>query len=373
MWRMHDGDRVLTDAEWAVFAAGLDLLRDWVEQGIRYGDDDSDTGVGAFDRLTAEQKLGLLAEVASAVRDPAVPMPAHTAANEGAIMAVLVTFKDMLRDEVRDGDAEQTGLRASLLAAVAGPDGRPERLPEPASRKWGPWDDLYHGVVERLLWDYDFDMGDAFLDLPPDEARAKLGEYGIDPDYYLDTPAEPDEEGLIAARRTLARLLGLAVPGEDGLFPMIDDLYHGLWAGPVAEGEAAAWADHPWVRVVGSPDPGDRDCDYPTWRAGFGGAIPPAPFRVCPAGPGETDPAPEGRTVERFAGGWAVRDPDGFYWCDLVGNGWTGSPEDDEETPPLVFPTEADARAAFAQANRMYGEREARYEEATSRLGSADQ
>jgi hypothetical protein len=55
-------------------------------------------------------------------------------------------------------------------------------------------------------------MGDQFLDLQPDEARAKLREFGIDSDYYLDTPPEPDEKGLIAARQTLARLLGHSVP-----------------------------------------------------------------------------------------------------------------------------------------------------------------
>src|SRR3954467_9306089 len=97
MWRMHDGDRVLTDAEWEVFATGLDLLRAQVEADISASSDDTQTGVAAFDLLSAEQKLALLAEVARAGRDPAVPMPHHTAANEGAIMAVLDSFRDMLQ------------------------------------------------------------------------------------------------------------------------------------------------------------------------------------------------------------------------------------------------------------------------------------
>jgi hypothetical protein len=37
--------------------------------------------------------------------------------------------------------------------------------------------------------------------------------------------------------------------------------------------------------------------------------------------------------------------------------------------PALSFPTEAEAKAAFAQADRMYGERAARRTAALSRLG----
>ena len=40
------------------------------------------------------------------------------------------------------------------------------------------------------------------------------------------------QAGLTAARQTLARLLGLPVPDDDGLYPAIDDLYHHLTIGP---------------------------------------------------------------------------------------------------------------------------------------------
>src|SRR5262249_59477157 len=106
MWRMQDGDRVLTEAEWDVFRAGLDQLRDYIEQDIADQTHGTETGVAVFDALTAEQKLALLAEVALALRDPSVPTPRHTAANEGAIMAVLVTFPAMLHTE---GEAAAEG------------------------------------------------------------------------------------------------------------------------------------------------------------------------------------------------------------------------------------------------------------------------
>src|SRR5262249_6919088 len=100
MWRMQTGNRVLTAAEWGVFRAGLDQLRDYIEQDTADQTDHTETGIAVFDALTAEQKLALLAEVALALREPSVPTPRHTAANEGAIMAVLVTFREMLQAEV---------------------------------------------------------------------------------------------------------------------------------------------------------------------------------------------------------------------------------------------------------------------------------
>jgi hypothetical protein len=57
--------------------------------------------------------------------------------------------------------------------------------------------------------------------------------------------------------------------------------------------------------------------------------------------------------------------------CPLVDNGWIGTP-DDEASPALTFPTEADARSAFAQADQMYGEREKRHEEALTKLVRSD-
>ena len=118
MWRMSDGDRVLTEAESKVFRLGLKELLAFVESDISNQTDDANTGVLVFDRLTAEQKLTLLAEVTEAICDPKVAMPTHTAVNEGAIMAVLETFRDMLQEEVEMDEIDRTELKDSLLAAI---------------------------------------------------------------------------------------------------------------------------------------------------------------------------------------------------------------------------------------------------------------
>src|SRR5437660_1036045 len=100
MWRMQDGDRVLTEAEWTLFSTGLDLLRDFIEEDIHAETNDAETGIAVFDRLTPEQKLALLADTTHALRDPATPMPHHTAANEGAIAAVFSMIRVELEMEL---------------------------------------------------------------------------------------------------------------------------------------------------------------------------------------------------------------------------------------------------------------------------------
>ncbi len=222
----------------------------------------------------------------------------------------------------------------------------------------------------RVFWYYDFDMGDEFLDLPPEQAQAQLQLAGIDPDYHLETPAEPSEKGLIAARQTLARLLGLVVPDDDGLYSTLVDLYHDLSIGPVTPEVIATWEDNSWIEVVGATEP-DWDCDHQTWESMFSKAVPSTPFEVASADPDGSYALPGGVQVERFGKFYVVRDDQGAYWCGLVDNGWTLSP--DEDVPALTFPTEADALAAFLQANRMYGERAARHEQAIEQLEMAEE
>ncbi len=114
------------------------------------------------------------------------------------------------------------------------------------------------------------------------------------------------------------------------------------------------------------------DCDYPTWADNFSRELPPTPFQLAPVEGEAVQELPSRVRVERRGNVWVVRDEVGSYWCGLVENGWTSDP-DEEDMPALTFPTEAAARSAFAQADRMYGERENRHEEALARLGLADE
>jgi hypothetical protein len=105
--------------------------------------------------------------------------------------------------------------------------------------------------------------------------------------------------------------------------------------------------------------------------AGFSGELPTTPFQLTPATAEGDQELPNGVRVERRGDAWVVRDEGGSYWCGLVENGWTDSP-DDEDMPALAFPTEAEARSAFAQADRLYEERAKRHGQALAKLGLAD-
>jgi hypothetical protein len=142
---MQDGDRVLTAAEWGLFRVGLGDLWDLVEDDVTEDIGLSATGVQVFDALQPEQKLALLADVGQALRDPAIPTPRHTAANEGAIAAVFATVRQALVEEIEcaaEKDSTPTEVRALLLAAAADEGERPDDWPAAADGDGEAWDVL---------------------------------------------------------------------------------------------------------------------------------------------------------------------------------------------------------------------------------------
>ncbi|QEL15572.1 hypothetical protein [Limnoglobus roseus] len=363
MWRMHSGDRVLTAAEWALFRVGLDLLLMFVEDDLDNQEDTTETGATAFDRLTAEQKLVILADVATALREPAVPMPHHTAANEAAIAAVVYTLDDMLTEELEsssdpDSKYRSTVLRRHLLAVAA--EQAWEELPRLKSKSRGRWAVLLESFGDLILWDDDHHQGDAFLDLPPKEARVRLLMAGITDEYFLDTPDEPGEKGLTRARQQLARLFDRVPPDDRGLYAGLLDNFTGVQVGPMTAEQVAEWAAHPWLEEIAQGSP-VWDCSYARWAERLSGRLPGEAFELTAAVPGVAYDLPAGVRAEVLAGKWVIRSGDGSYWVDVIGNGWADAGVFNENISPVEFETEADAKAAYVQADRLYAERAARY------------
>jgi hypothetical protein len=375
MWRMSSGDRVLTEAEWALFRVGLDLLWDYIEDD----DDDSPglsaTGVRVFDALSSEQKLTLLADVTQALRDPAIPTPRHTAANEGAIAAVFATIRNTLEEELafsHDETDASTEIRSLLLAVTADAEEQPEDLPDLMEADPEPWEWLLEAVEERIFWDADYEMGDAFLDRPPEEGHELLEQMRIDEDYYTAIPREPSAAGMITVRQRLARLTGRPAPDDDGLYPALEDNFHNLIVGPCSQEEIDAWADHPWIAEIGMSEP-VWDCDYATWVAKFRDAMPTDPFKL-PTGRETALPVsgelPDDVRAEQHGDAWVIRNVRGEFWCDALTNCWDQQPE--REIPALTFASQQEAEAAYREADRMYGERASRHQAAMASLGHPD-
>jgi hypothetical protein len=203
VWHTPAGDRVLTPGEWALVRAGLDLAWDAVEVAAECGNPEA-TGVTAFDALQPGQQVALLARVGTALADPVVPAPPLTAATEGALAAVLGQVRAWPEVELFDGD--KTECRSLILAAVGEDAGRDRPVPDAGEADWDEWEVLIEQVEARLFWDADWEMGDVFLDMPPEQARADMELHGIDAEYFLAVPDEPNDPQLAEARRTLANL-----------------------------------------------------------------------------------------------------------------------------------------------------------------------
>jgi hypothetical protein len=220
MWSTSQGKRVLTEAEWALFRVGVERLVDFIadeEQPLGL----SGTDIDVFDELQPEQRLALLADVAQALRDPAVPPPPLTAANEATVAAVFASIRQALEMETAPPDygTRPSHVVRSLLLAVAAELADEwaellEDLPTVTEQNIDKWDWLLEEIEYRILWDRDFEMGDTFLDQPPEASRG-LGQLtGIDRDYFTAVPREPDEAGMAMVRQTLARLLGRPDPDD---------------------------------------------------------------------------------------------------------------------------------------------------------------
>jgi hypothetical protein len=202
MWRMQSGERVLTAAEWCCLSDAVDWLRDGIESDVDSDSNVTDTGIAIFDRLTAEQKLLILADTVEALVVPEIPCPDHTAVNEGTIAAIFATLRQHIDFEM---DMESgTHHRRALLAALA--DDPPEEMPAADCDDGDEWDLMVEFFTDRVLWDRDFEIEEV-ADLPP-EAAAELHEMmRFGGREYFSTAADEPAAGVLENARLKLRKL----------------------------------------------------------------------------------------------------------------------------------------------------------------------
>jgi hypothetical protein len=393
MWRTCAGDRVLRGAEWDVFRAALAEVADLVE-GSLGGDDLYSSGIGAFDCLQPEQKLTLLALVARALSDEALPTPALTAHSEGAVAAVFAYLRECLEVEIESQDVpEMAGhacyWRGFVLAACreAG-TGTEGPCPGETCDDLSEWELLIDGLAGRIFWDDDYRMDDHFLDADPRVARTEMRSLGIADEYYKAVVPDPDPTALEEARQALRRLTGRPESPEASLLPGFEDGHHGLLVGPCGGEAIERESACPLVRGVGVPDPGGFDCSSAEWVALFRDAV----LQAAAAGRDARGPEPgvmlspeqaaeaerarqtgeplllqDGYRAEPRGGAWVVVDGLGDFLVDVDEAAWSASAHD-PCLRPLTFPGPAEAYAAFLRAEANARARADRYEAALTRL-----
>jgi hypothetical protein len=100
-------------------------------------------------------------------------------------------------------------MRSFLLAVAKEQEFDHADVPRLTSRKWNDWDFLLECLEGAIFWDMDWAAGDHYLDMPPEQVKAKMEHMGIAPDYFLAIPGEPNPMELIVARKKLSRLTSM--------------------------------------------------------------------------------------------------------------------------------------------------------------------
>lgn len=203
MWYMQSGKRVLTKAEWACLAGPLELYLDRL-----FIDDDSDVGVTVFDRLTAEQKLLILAETCEALCLPEIRAPDRTALNEATIAALFELLRNTVLVEVDCDPDLGSQYREALRSAMA--DEREIKLPEVDSKDANEWNSLVEDFVGRVLSGNDYEFSDDHLDMPPPVGQRMDDIMDIRAEYFGAVPGDIHPSQVQSVLDRLRRLIRLA-------------------------------------------------------------------------------------------------------------------------------------------------------------------
>lgn len=209
MWRTPLGDRVLGEAEWAIFAIGIALVAEQIEVEGHAGGHSPQPEDTFFDRLSAEQKLCEVHAASRALRLPDIEAPEHTAANEGAINAAFDCVRGLLLHEL-DGNValgdDPRAVRRLVQRAIIETRDSGRGLPLLGSTNEDEWLALVEEVEDGLLWDYDWA-----------EVPETVNEYNEG--YFRTDFSSPSDKDLFMASNGIVLLLRTAAFDRSGGAP----------------------------------------------------------------------------------------------------------------------------------------------------------
>jgi hypothetical protein len=217
MWCNTSGEEfVLLPKHAAVFRRAASDLSDRVGWE-KYEDNWYGLGVAVFDELTQPQRQAAILAAAKALLGPDVAPPEVTAVLAGTVDAIYRQMQGSIEIEIDEGEGSK--VRGMLLDAMhesnywqlvnEGQDPTDEPAVPPAidCEEYKEWADLVEDLWTGVLDDYDFDMADKFLDMPPEQAEALKRRMNIDPEYFVAVADDPTPEQLEGVRKELHGLL----------------------------------------------------------------------------------------------------------------------------------------------------------------------
>lgn len=198
MWRSEQGDVVLTGAVGDLFS---DVLWGMAEQLIDLPEP-IETGVAAFDRLSAGQQMAALHIVGPAALRKDVPAPELTAVVEGAFAAVFAHYLVYIAEDVDDDPEDE--INPFVLAVNAARErGIWDEDTDRSEMSTSQWVVLLRDLASTYMWDADYELGDHLADLPPEASQQVRDEMTIHDTYFSWVPEDYTEDQMEAAAQEL--------------------------------------------------------------------------------------------------------------------------------------------------------------------------
>ena len=221
-WRTQLGERRAVGPEAELIRDVIGYMHDVVGEEIGTLADRWPYGVPIFDNLQPVPKLCLLADVGEALLND-TPPPPLTALKEGTVAAIFYAVRQLIAMEIdhqQDDtfpDDDRRFFYRTLVLKIAtsdedhrnasGADGTEEdSLPTAESTEMSDWEWMIDVISNRILWDDDYLYADELLDADPVVARRERKRLGIERDYYLDMPPDPDDSDLARIRERLHKI-----------------------------------------------------------------------------------------------------------------------------------------------------------------------
>lgn len=213
MWYANGATFVLRPKHAAVFKMAASILSDMVGWG---GEDDDCSGIGAgvFDELSPGQKQASIFAVVRALLDPKEEPPEVTAVLAATVDTIYRALEVQIELELDD---TTTTVRQAVLDAIEETDYLDPRLTDPDEEsdlappldctEMDKWEEMVETLRVELLEDYDFELADGFLDMPPVAADFLKSHLSIPPDYFTSIAEDPRVGQLAQIRRGLREIL----------------------------------------------------------------------------------------------------------------------------------------------------------------------
>jgi hypothetical protein len=192
MFWTSQGERTLQGAEARLFRYGLSRAVD----ELTMLPDDTELGIGSFDRMTFGQRLTGLYLAAAALLDEQAPVLKLTQPIEASVATVYQVIAD---DAVMEAELLDLMAVRPLIVETMREAGF-EEVPDPRCSDVSEWEICVDSLKDLIQFDDDYDDFDDLTDTAPEVMAATSSLLGIDPDYFshvLDDPSDSEIPALV--------------------------------------------------------------------------------------------------------------------------------------------------------------------------------